>query len=246
MRPLIGMTMWIAPYDERRKYPTPYTFEFLHCAYGEMIRRAGGVPILLPNPVDREEVERLLGALDGLLLTGGEDLEPKCYNESVQTQTLELAPGRDRFEIMAIKQAEKIGLPILGICRGIQSLNVEYGGTLYQDLLEQREKPTDNHSRGSLFYRRFHDVSIAKGTRLFDILGQETIRISTAHHQAVKDLGENLQVNAHSPEDRVIEGVEVAGERFVLAVQWHPEIMPADDRNTQRLAEAFITACRRG
>jgi putative glutamine amidotransferase len=246
MRPLIGMTMWIAAHDDRREYPTPYTFEFLHRAYAEMIRRAGGVPVLLPNPADPEEVERLVGALDGLLLTGGEDLEPHRFKEDVQTKTLELAPDRDQFEIMAVQQADKIGLPILGICRGIQSLNVAYGGSLYQDLLEQREKPTNNHSRGGLFYRRFHDVTIEKATRLYEIIGDDKIRVSTAHHQAVKDLGRDLQVNAHAPEDRVIEGVEVPGQRFVLAVQWHPEIMPEDDQNTQRLAEAFITAARRG
>ena len=181
--------------------------------------------------------------MDGLLLTGGEDLEPHHYHETVQTKTLELAPDRDRFEIMAVKEADKIDLPILGICRGIQSLNVAYGGTLYQDLLEHREQPTNNHSRGSLFYRRFHDVTIEKHTRLYEIIAEDKINVSTAHHQAVKDPGPDLLINSYSPEDRVIEGVEVPGRRFVLAVQWHPEIMPAEDQNTQRLAEAFVAAC---
>lgn len=245
MRPLIGFTTWVAPYDDERQYPTPYTFEFLHRSYAFMIRRAGGVPVLLPNPSDPEEVDRLIGVLDGLLLSGGEDLEPHRFNEDVATATLELAPDRDEFELLAIKKADMLGLPIFAICRGIQALNVAYGGTLFQDLLEQRPKPTDNHSRGSLFYRRFHHVRIEPGTRLHEIVGADSIRVSTAHHQAVKDLGQNLRITAYSTEDNVVEAVEVPGDRFVLGVQWHPEVVE-DDPYTERLAEAFIQACRRG
>lgn len=245
MRPLIGMTTWVAPHDDKREYPTPYTFEYLHRAYSFWIRRAGGVPILLPNPEDPEEVDRMVSTLDGLLLSGGEDLHPSHFGEEVQTKTLELAPDRDQFEILAVNQAAELGLPILGVCRGIQTLNVAYGGTLFQDLLEQRPRPTNNHSRGGHFYRRYHDVTIKKGTRLFEIIGQETIKVSTAHHQAVKDAGKNLQVTAQSSEDGVIEAVEAPGDRFVLGVQWHPEVMPDDDF-TQRLATAFVEATREG
>jgi putative glutamine amidotransferase len=246
MRPLIGMTMWVAPHEDERTYPTPYPFEFLHRAYSFMIRRAGGVPVLLPNAADAEEVRRLLGVLDGLLLTGGEDVEPCRFREDVRTDTLKPAPARDEFELQAIEYADQLGLPVLGICRGCQVLNVAHGGTLYQDLLEQREKPTENHSRGSLFYRRFHDVTIEKGTRLHEIIGLDRISVSTAHHQAVKDLASGWQVNALSPDDRVIEGIELSGTRFVLALQWHPEVMAENDMNTRKLAAAFITACRRG
>ena len=245
MRPLIGLTMWVAAHDKKREYPTPYTFEYLHRAYADWICRAQGVPILLPNPTDPEQAERLIGVLDGLLLTGGEDLHPAEFNEPVLTKTLDLALDRDRFELMAIKKADEMGLPMIAICRGIQTLNVAYGGTLYQDLLELRPKPTNNHSRGGPFYRRFHDVKIEKGTHLYEIIGRERVKVSTAHHQAIKDVGRNLHVNAYSTEDNVIEGVEVSGNRFVLAVQWHPEISP-DDEVTLRLATAFVEACRRG
>jgi len=245
MRPLIGHTVWVAPHDDKREYPTPYTFEYLHRAYSFWIRRAGGVPILLPNPEDPEEVDRLVSALDGLLLTGGEDLHPSYFGEEVQTATLDLAPDRDRFEILAVKRADQLGLPILGVCRGIQTLNVAYEGNLYQDLLEQRPKPTNNHSRGGPFYHRYHNVTIKKGTRLFKIIGQETIKVSTAHHQAIKGVGKNLQVTARASDDGVIEAVETPGDRFVLAVQWHPEVLP-DDEFTQRLAAAFVDAVRKG
>jgi len=244
MRPLIGQTVWVAPHDDERTYPTPYTFEFLHRAYATMIREAGGVPILLPNPSEPEEIERLIAPLDGLLLTGGEDVEPHHFGENVQTETLELAPDRDIFELLAVREADKRGLPIFAICRGIQTLNVAYRGTLWQDLLEQREKPTDNHSRGSLFYRRFHDVTIGKNTRLHGIIGAEQITVSTAHHQAIKDVGENLIVTSRSVGDDVIEAVEVPGDRFVLGVQWHPEVTP-DDEYTRKLADAFVQSCRR-
>jgi len=246
MRPLIGITMWVAPHDDQRTYPTPYTFEFLHRSYGFMLRRAGGVPILLPNASDPEEVRPLLGTLDGLLLAGGEDVDPRRYEEDVRTTTLKLTPDRDEFELLAIKRADELGLPILGICRGLQTLNVACGGTLFQDLREQREQPTHDHTRGGLFYHKFHEVNISKGTRLHEILGRDTIRISTSHHQAVKDVARALRVNAHSAADQVIEGIEMPGRRFVLAVQWHPEVMPADDMNTKRLAEAFVAACRKG
>ncbi len=244
MRPLIGMTTWVAPYDEQRLNPTPYVFEFLHRAYAIMFRAAGAVPILLPNSDDPEEVRRIIGVLDGLLLSGGEDWEPHHFGENAQTKTLELAPDRDTFELLAVKEADRIGLPILGICRGIQSLNVAYGGSLYQDLVEQRPKPTNNHSRCGAFYRRYHDVTIHKGTRLYEIIGKERINVSTAHHQAIKDLGKELQPNSVSVGDDVIEGVEVPGTRFVLAVQWHPEVMPEKDDNTRRLAAAFVQALK--
>ncbi len=244
MRPLIGLTMWVAPHDDDRTYPTPYTFEFLHRAYAYMIRKAGGVPILLPNPSDSTEVSCLLGVLDGLLLTGGEDLEPHCYDEAVQTDTLELAPDRDTFELMAVRKADELGLPILAICRGIQTLNVAHGGTLWQDLLEQRPKPTDNHSRGGLFYRRFHMVDILPGSRLYDIVGRDAIKVSTAHHQAINTLGNNLKITARSTEDNVVEAVEFPGERFVLGMQWHPEI-DENDEATCKIASAFVDACKK-
>jgi putative glutamine amidotransferase len=209
-----------------------------------MIRAAGGVPVLLPNTPDREDVERTFGMLDGLFLTGGEDVHPELYREPIQTETLKLSPQRDRYELQAIDEADRRELPILGICRGTQVLNVAYHGTLFQDLRELRTGATNDHTRGGdPFYRRFHDVVIERGTRLHDIVGQDRITVATSHHQAIKDAGRILRVTAYAAEDQVIEAVELPGDRFVVGVQWHPEVLPDDDA-TRRLAAAFVSAAR--
>lgn len=245
MRPLIGLTVWIAPQDDSRTFPTPYPFEFLARAYGNMVRCAGGVPVLLPNLDEPEEIDRILGVLDGLLLTGGDDVHPERYGEPVRTSTVRATPERDAFELGTIRKADLLGLPLFGICRGAQMLNVAYGGTLFQDLREFRKLPTNDHTRGDRFYRRMHDVKIEPNTRLNDIVGRETITVATSHHQALKDIGGNLHVTAYSVEDQVIEAVEIPGPRFVVAVQWHPEVLP-DDEATRRLAAAFVAAARKG
>ena len=244
MRPLIGLTLWIAPPDEHRVYPTPYPFEFLGRAYSDMVRKAGGAPVLLPNTTDPEEARRALGVFDGLLLTGGDDIQPKHYGEQARTDTVKTTPERDVFELAAIREADALGLPILGICRGAQVLNVAHGGTLFQDLREFRRPPTNDHTRGGAFYRRFHDVVIEHGSRLHEIMQRDTITIATSHHQAVKDIAAGLCVSAHAAEDNVVEAVEAPGTRFVVAVQWHPEVLPDDDA-TRRLAAAFVEAARR-
>ena len=158
---------------------------------------------------------------DGLLLTGGIDVDPALYGEPKQPETDTPDPELDAAEISVIAEALYRDLPILGICRGLQILNVHHGGTLIQHLVPpERHRTTKNGDRSL----PVHSVEIREGTLLASIAGTRNIwHVNSRHHQAVKTLGRGLRVSAVDPEDEVIEAIENPEKRFVLAVQWHPE-----------------------
>lgn len=241
-QPIILMTLRGQSADESRREPTPYPYEWLPSSFSEAIRRAGGVPILISNECDPSLVRRAIGCCDGLFLTGGEDVAPQYYGEADVVGNLLVNPARDAVELAAITAADEVGMPILGVCRGIQVLNVARGGTLFQDLdLQFPEKPRD-HSRGTGgMYVQSHDVEVMAGCRLHSVLERARIPVATSHHQAIKDVGRGLRIVASAPEDGVIEAVEGDGNRFVIGVQWHPEVRAQDDA-TIRLFKAFTDA----
>ena len=187
----------------------------------------------------------ILGRVDGLFLTGGEDVATEYYGQSDEVGNIEVYAERDRVELAAIAAADELGLPILGVCRGVQVLNVARGGTLYQDLNQQLEGKPRDHSRGGTgMFVQTHDVRVAPGCRLERLLGAQRFKGATSHHQAVKTPGRDLVAVAHSPEDGVIEALEQPGERFVVGVQWHPE-RTAKMKPHRRLFEALVDEARR-
>jgi len=242
--PMILLTLRGRPTDETRRDPTPFQFEWLENAYARLIARAGGTPIFVSNECPAERVRAVVDCCDGLLLTGGEDVHPRHFNEEDHGFKLYLNENRDAVELAAIAAADEKKIPIFGICRGIQVLNVSRGGTLYQDLPQQYGGTLRDHSRGKGGLNiQSHDVELKKGCRISRLLQEHKLSGATSHHQAIRDLGRGLIAVGFSPEDRVIEAVEEEGDRFVVGVQWHPERRP-DDVETIRLFEAFVNACR--
>jgi putative glutamine amidotransferase len=242
--PIILLTQRGKPADQTRRHPTPYPYEWSPSAFATVVCRAGGVPVFLSNESRPESIRHLISRCDGLFLTGGEDMAPEYYGESDVVGNLTINASRDVVEMAAISAADEMGMPILGVCRGVQVLNVARGGTLYQDLDQQlAEKPRD-HSRGpDGFYVQTHDVEVSTDCRLGNVLARARAQVATSHHQAVKDIGRGLKVVARSSEDGVIEAVEDTSGRFVVGVQWHPEVR-AHDEETIRLFDAFVEACR--
>jgi len=211
--PLIGITSYVEP---ARFTVWEMTATLLPHAYVEQVVRAGGQPVVLPPAGDPSSV---LPRLDGLVLTGGGDLDPAAYGASPHERTGYVRDFRDSSELSLVRAALDGDVPFLGICRGLQVLNVALGGTLHQHVPDV--VGDERHCQSPGLYNRF-PVTVAPGTRLAKALGQETVTVSHYHHQAVDRLGPGLTATAWSS-DGLIEGAEAADHPFAVGVQWHPE-----------------------
>jgi putative glutamine amidotransferase len=189
--------------------------------YPQAILRSGGAPILLPRADDGAVVAAVMDRVDALLLTGGGDVVSLAYGEEPHPKSYYQDPVRDRMEFEAVCIARERGMPILAICRGIQSLNVALGGTLIQDVPSQVEEPVLHYSHAAETVL-IHTIDIEEGSLLARVLGTTSTAVSSWHHQAVKGVGEGLRVSARA-RDGVIEGLEADDGGPVLAVQCHPE-----------------------
>jgi putative glutamine amidotransferase len=192
----------------------------LGMVYMRAVELAGGLPVVLP-PLSPERVAPLVAQLAGVCLSGGPDLAPAGYGAQPHAELGPTEPGLDKFEVAIVQQADRLGLPILGICRGLQALNVARGGTLHQHLPDVTDGSID-HRQSDPGHVSTHDVRIEPGSRLAGIIGATETRVNSFHHQAIERLGDGLEAVAWAP-DGTIEAVEGEGERFVLGVQWHAE-----------------------
>jgi putative glutamine amidotransferase len=193
--------------------------------YVDAVLAAGGVPIVLP-PQD-DNVDPILGLVDGLLFSGGADIDPTWYGDTdVHPRTYNIHPLRDRFEIELIREAIVRDIPFFCICRGIQVLNVACGGSLYQDVPDQFASPISHRQQeiGLEHHEPSHQVIVESDSLLAASCDAPTISVNSYHHQAIKDLAPGLRVVGRG-EDGLVEAVELPGKRFVLGVQWHPEMM---------------------
>lgn len=213
--------------------------------YVRAVLAAGGLPIILVPELSREETVELFGECDGLLLTGGEDVDPCHYSATPHPKLGTVDPRRDTNELALVAEARARDLPILGICRGIQLCNVAFGGTLIQDLASQRPSQV-NHDSPSTRDARSHSVTISDHSRLAEVLGVTSLDANSFHHQAVDQIGPGLVVSAVAA-DGVIEGIESAdSHEWILAVQWHPEELALQpDAADLKLFSALVAAARR-
>jgi putative glutamine amidotransferase len=236
MRPVIGITL-----DDEHARPGVHV---LRDDYVRSVEQADAIPVVLA-PCLPGDAAPLLDRLDGLLLSGGVDVDPALFDEPPHSKLRRVDRRRDDLEMALVREAVRRDLPILAICRGIQVLNVATGGTLIQDL------PSDvaggeRHDCPEPRSRRVHRIEIEPGTRLQDILGEVTISVNSFHHQAVSRVGDGLTVSARCDADGVIEGLELPGRRFVIGVQWHPETFWDHSDSFQSLFDAQAEACRHG
>ncbi len=208
--------------------------------YMASIALAGGLPVLAPMCASRELYRELAERCDGFLFAGGVDVHPKYYGETCLPECGEVDPERDESEMLALLEILETGKPILGICRGIQSIAVATGGKLWQDLPSQI--PSDiKHAQSEPASSGTHEVCVEKGSRLYEIFGSERFMTNSFHHQAVKETP--LVASAHTS-DGVIEGIEDPSHPFLVAVQWHPEHTTVSNEQSRRLFSAFVKACR--
>ncbi len=209
--------------------------------YVRALARSGAVPIVLP-PLAIELVPELLRPLAAICLSGGPDLDPAAYGARPHPELGPLEPALDAFELAVARRADAIGLPMLGICRGCQALNVARGGSLYQHLPAMADGSVD-HRQTAPGSAVTHDVTVEPGTRLARALGTEALSVNSFHHQAVERLGEGLRAVAWAA-DGTIEGIEGDTDRFVLGVQWHAETLDQIERPQGRLFTALVDAAR--
>ncbi len=229
MKPVIGvMPLWDEHKDSLWMLP----------GYLEGITRAGGLPFIFPLTDDEDSLAQLIEMCDGLLFTGGQDVCPEYYKEKKLTENVICSQARDRQETVVLKLALEKNKAVLGICRGLQFINVYFGGTLYQDLPSQHSSDT-KHQQSSPYDRPVHQVSVIHNTPLSDTLHEESLMVNSLHHQAVKDLAAPLKAMAVS-EDGLIEGVYLPSYSFLWAVQWHPEFSFKQDIASQLIFEKFV------
>lgn len=235
-KPMIGV---LPQYNaiEKRIYIAP--------PYMNGILEGGGLPVLLPFVKNKKDIKTLAKEFDGFLFTGGQDINPSLYGQPLCNCSDEISPRRDELELNLFKAIIKENKPVLGICRGMQLINVALGGTLKQDILGVREiGMTLQHFQKTPFDIPVHEINIEKNTLLHKILEKDRILVNSVHHQGIGNLGNGLTAIATSVDD-LVEAIEIRDLDFGIAVQWHPEQLLKTDNNARKLFTAFVNAAQK-
>ncbi|MCX7842739.1 MAG: gamma-glutamyl-gamma-aminobutyrate hydrolase family protein [Clostridia bacterium] len=233
-KPLIGVTPWY-DYSKNITYIKP--------GYCEGIIEAGGMPVLLPLTANEDILTCLMDEIDGLLLSGGPDVDARLYGEQNLPFNGEISPHRDKMEMFLAKKAILDNKPLLGICRGMQVMNAAMGGTLFQDIYSQsKSNSLVKHSQDAPKWYPTHDIHIEKDSRVAASFGKHYAGVNSFHHQAVKDVAEGFKVTAMSV-DGIIEAVEYEDHIFAVGVQWHPELMWQENGIYLKLFIDFVCSC---
>lgn len=237
MRPVVGITA--SQSKNADDLPSVMALQ----AYVYAVLQAGGAPVLLPSMLAEEGWESVYARLDGLLFSGGADLAPDLFHGQPHPRIYGVDPLRDSVELSLFRAAMWDGKPLLGICRGIQLVNVALGGSLYTHLADQFPGALDHDYPGHLRTVLVHEVRLQAGTRLADICGKNILNVNSLHHQGLKETANGLRIAAYAP-DGLVEAVELSEHPFALAVQWHPEWL-TDQQPMRNLFQAFVQAARK-
>ncbi len=241
-KPIIGVTPDFNAGDRKDMGGKEPTY-FLRARYMKAIEDAGGIPVVLPLLSNGAAWRQVVAHVHGLLITGsGSDLAPELYGERQRHKFTRMSRERATMELGITKAAYRADVPTLGICGGMQSINVALGGTLYQDIAAQL-KTSINHLPSHSATKTSHSVQIAPGSLLRRIAGKARMDVNSSHHQSIKNVAPNLAQTAVAP-DGVIEAIEAPGRAFILGVQWHPEFLYERDPVERRLFTALVRAAR--
>lgn len=233
-RPIIGV-MPLIDYERSSYWLVP--------GYMQGIIEAGGIPVMLPLTDDIQILNQISEKCGGFLFTGGQDVSPELYGEEPLPQCGESSSERDSMEKIILNRAIKLDKPVLGICRGIQLINAVLGGTLYQDLPSQMNSDLEHHQKPP-YDKPIHNVAIIKSTPLHALLETDILAVNSYHHQAVKDLSDNLLPMAKAT-DGVIEALYMPNKKFIWGIQWHPEFSHSSDSASKKIFLKFVNAARK-
>jgi putative glutamine amidotransferase len=240
--PLIGVTPGHAGPSTGREFCRSADILYCDVNYLRRIEEAGGIPVLLPH-LDHDKIPEILQDLDGLMLTGGEDVHPERYGQEFLTDNCSISEARDHAEFALFHAYFSYGRPILAICRGVQLVNVALGGTLIQDIPSQCG--VMHHSQKEPTELPTHEVQLAEKSRLIQIFGESYLPVNSHHHQAVDQPGRDLEPSAWTDEG-IIEGIEHQTHPYLMGVQWHPERLLSCLPVQRKLFHDFIRATRHG
>lgn len=239
-RPLIGVSG--SHMVDGRGVFAGYHRSYVNDDYIRSVNEAGGVAILVPFTEDEGASREIMSRVDGLVLSGGHDVYPLLYGEEPCRQIGPVWPERDKFDLLLLAEAEKRGIPVMGICRGCQIINVAHGGTLYQDLSLDKNSFV-KHSQNQDPATPTHTVEIQAGSRAARILGRTEWVTNTHHHQTVHQVGRGLAVTGRA-KDGTVEIMEGTGENYLMAYQFHPEMMSINNQLAKALFVDFIVAAQ--
>jgi len=244
-RPLIGITTQTLQAIDGIPEGLPHSV-VMNQRYYHATAMAGAAPVLIPLLDDIDALRVIYDRVDGILIPGGVDVDPTAFGETPHEKLGRIDPARDRVELQLVKWAVDDHKPVLGLCRGLQVINVALGGTLYQDLdAEYPNAIKHDYFPNYGFERDYlaHEVVLSSGSRLQNAMVAERIPVNSMHHQGIKVLGRGLLASATAP-DGLIEAAEGPGDSFLVGVQWHPEVFDSTDPNTEHLFSEFISAAR--
>ena len=244
-RPLVGVTTQSLQAIDGIPEGLPASV-VMNQRYYHAAAAAGAAPVLIPLLDDLETLRAIYDAMDGILIPGGVDMDPATFGEPAHAELGRIDPARDRVEIQLVKWAVEDHKPVLGLCRGLQVINVALGGTLYQDLeaeypnaIKHDYFPNFGFSRDHLA----HDVAVAAGSRLRHALAGASVPVNSMHHQGIKSLARPLVASAVAP-DGLIEAAELPNDSYVVGVQWHPEVFELSEPSSGELFRDFVAASR--
>ena len=239
-KPIIGISTSVLV-DEGGGFPG-YERIYVNKDYVSSVSSAGAVPLMIPMDATEENLRQTLELVDGMIFSGGHDIAPIRYGEEPHQKLQEICPERDDFDFLLYRLAKEHSLPILGICRGFQLMNVSEGGKLYQDL-SLKNTESLKHSQGHGPSIPTHTVKVESGSKFYKILGKEEIRVNSFHHQAVKSTSENVAISGKAL-DNVVEAIELKNYPFGLGVQFHPEMLQAKEEDMKKIFAALVSAAK--
>ena len=239
-RPIIGISSSVIV-DEAGSF-AGYKRAYVNKDYVDAVVRAGGVPLIIPFSTDKEVIISQAQLIDGLILSGGHDINPYNYGQEPSQKIGEIFPERDIYEMILLEESKKRDIPILGICRGFQLINIAAGGTLYQDL-SLIPGNILKHFQGSKPTLKTHMIKIEENSVISSIFGKETM-VNSFHHQAIDKVADDFIIVARAS-DGVVEAIEHKTYKFLVAVQWHPEMLAVNCEKARVLFSKFVEEAKK-